>query len=216
MKNELLQIIILLRLTPWKKVYKSYHLLLKVLKETKDSNCRQTHQICTIYSNEHYDYWKWNHRAFPLACDCPICIPHQVITNCDLQWKGRFWKEICEKIGMQQALTTAYYSQAVGQMEIMNQTLEISLSTNAGPNWDNWAQNLNILALSYNFMLHTAIGFTPAYLLKGYILVSGLTLIHSPDSLIPVCGAWVRHLKCRWIVNYCVVATDQIKPYMIM
>ena len=35
---------------------------------------------------------------------------------------------------MQQALTTAYYSQAVGQMEIMNQTLEISLSTNAGPN----------------------------------------------------------------------------------
>ena len=131
-------------------------------------------------------------------------------------WKGRFWKEICEKIGMQQALTTAYYSQAVGQMEIMNQTLEISLSTNAGPNWDNWAQNLNILALSYNFMLHTAIGFTPAYLLKGYILVSGLTLIHSPDSLIPVCGEWVRHLKCRWIVNYCVVATDQIKPYMIM
>ena len=25
-------------------------------------------------------------------------IPHQVITNRDVQWKGQFWKEICEKM----------------------------------------------------------------------------------------------------------------------
>ena len=49
-----------------------------------------------------------------------------------------------------------YYPQADGQTEIMNQTLEISLKAYAGLNRDNWAQNLDALALSYNSTLHIA------------------------------------------------------------
>ena len=33
-------------------------------------------------------------------------IPHRVITDHDVQWKGQFWKKICEKTGIQRALTT--------------------------------------------------------------------------------------------------------------
>ena len=101
-------------------------------------------------------------------------IPYQVITDCDVQWKGQFWKEICEKMGMQWALSTVYHPQADSQMEIINQTLEISLRTYAGLNWDNWAQNLDALVLSYNSTWHTATGFAPAYLLRGYVAIQDL------------------------------------------
>jgi hypothetical protein len=54
-------------------------------------------------------------------------IPQQVITDQDIRWKGEFWREICNRIGMERALTTAYHPQADGQTKIMNQSLEISL-----------------------------------------------------------------------------------------
>jgi len=54
-------------------------------------------------------------------------IPRQVISDRDTQWKGEFWKKICDWMGMKRALTTAYHPQAAGQTKIMNQTLEIFL-----------------------------------------------------------------------------------------
>jgi hypothetical protein len=56
-------------------------------------------------------------------------IPRQVIMDRDVRWKGEFWREICDRMGMTRALTTAYHPQADGQTEIMNQSLEISLRT---------------------------------------------------------------------------------------
>ena len=49
-------------------------------------------------------------------------IPKQIISDRDTRWRGDFWKEICDKMGMKRALTTAYHPQADGQTEIMNQT----------------------------------------------------------------------------------------------
>ena len=89
----------------------------------------------------------------------------------DTWWWGDFRKEICDEMGMKRALTTAYHPQADGQMEIMNQTLEISSPAYVGPNRDNWVFSLNG-SLSYNSTPHTATGFAPAYLLRGYVLVT--------------------------------------------
>ena len=86
-------------------------------------------------------------------------------------------------MGMKRPLTTAYHPQADGQMEIMNQTLEISLRAYVGPNRDNWVSSLNGLSLSYNSTPHTATGFTPAYLLRGYVPITGSSLIHSPENI---------------------------------
>ena len=36
-------------------------------------------------------------------------IPRQVISDRDTRWKGEFWKEICDRMGMKRALTTAYH-----------------------------------------------------------------------------------------------------------
>jgi len=54
-------------------------------------------------------------------------IPQQVIMDRDVRWRGEFWKEICNKMGMTRSLTTAYHPQADGQTEVLNQSLEISL-----------------------------------------------------------------------------------------
>lgn len=58
----------------------------------------------------------------------------------------------------------SYHLQADGQMEILNQGLEISIHSYIGPDWDNWSGLLNAWALSYNSSTHMATGFSPAYL----------------------------------------------------
>src|SRR6267154_3711499 len=92
-------------------------------------------------------------------------IPRQVITYRDIRWRGEFWKEICNRMGMTRSLTTAYHPQADGQTEVLNQSLEICLRSYVGPSRDNWEKYLDALALSYNSTPHTATGFAPAYLL---------------------------------------------------
>jgi hypothetical protein len=109
-------------------------------------------------------------------------IPRQVISDQDVWWKGEFWKEICDWMGMKRALTMAYHPQANGQTEIMNQMLKISLWAYIGPDQDDWVSNLDRLALSYNSTLRIATGCAPAYLLRGYVPVMGACLIHSPDD----------------------------------
>ena len=83
-------------------------------------------------------------------------------------------------MGMKRALTTAYHSQADGKTETMNQTLKISLRACIRPDQNDCTSSLDGLALSYNSTPHIATGFAPAYLLRGYILITGSSLIHSP------------------------------------
>jgi hypothetical protein len=110
-------------------------------------------------------------------------IPHQVITDRDTRWKGDFWGEICRLLGTKRALTTAYHPQADGQTEIMNQGLEISLRAYVGPSRDDWSQFLNGLALAYNSTPHTATGFAPAFLLRGYVPLTSSTMVHHPEAI---------------------------------
>ena len=77
----------------------------------------------------------------------------------------------------------AYHLQDNGQTKIMDQTLEISLPAYIGPDWDDWVSSLDGLALSYNSTPHTATGFAPTYLLRGYVPITGSSLIHSPESI---------------------------------
>ena len=127
-------------------------------------------------------------------------IPRQIISDRDTRWRGDFWKEICDKMGMKRALTTAYHPQADGQTEIMNQTLKILLQAYVGPNRDNWVSSLNGLSLSYN-STHTASGFTPAYLLRGYVPVTSSSLIHLPENI-------SRYLEA----SYSLTENDLLRP----
>jgi len=110
-------------------------------------------------------------------------IPRQSIMHRNVRWRGEFWKEICNKMGMTRSLTTAYHPQVNGQTEVLNQSLDISLQSYVEPSRDDWAKYLDCLALSYNSTPHTATGFTPAYLLREYTPLTGSTLIHNPQGI---------------------------------
>ena len=86
-------------------------------------------------------------------------------------------------MGMRWSLTTSYHSQANGQMEIMNQGLEISIHAYISPDQDNWSEMLDALALSYNTSPHTATGFSPAYLLRGFQPITSTTLLNQSPSV---------------------------------
>ena len=101
----------------------------------------------------------------------------------DARWKGEFWKEICKKMGMIRSLTMAYHPQADGQTEVLNQSLEISLHAYISLSRNDWVHYLDTLALSYNTTPHTATGFAPAYLLRGYVPTMGSTLVHHPEGI---------------------------------
>jgi hypothetical protein len=140
-------------------------------------------------------------------------IPRQVITDRDTRWRGDFWKEICSRMGMKRALTTAYHPQADGQTEILNQNLEISLRAYVGPSRDNWSSHLNGLALAYNSTPHTATGFAPAYLLRGYTPITGTTLLHSPTSIPRPTGSPASdRLRCGAIIDNNIDNAEALRP----
>lgn len=110
-------------------------------------------------------------------------IPRQVISDRDTRWRGDFWKEICRLMGMRRSLTTSYHPQADGQTEILNQGLEISIRAYIGPNRDNWSDMLDALSLAYNSSPHTAMGFSPAYLLRGFQPITSTTILGRPSNI---------------------------------
>ena len=110
-------------------------------------------------------------------------IPRQIISDRDTRWRGDFWKETCRLMGMKRSLTTSYHPQSDGQAEIMNQGLEISIRAYIGPEQDDWSEMLDALALSYNSSTHTATGFSPAYLLRGFQPVTGTSILGQSASV---------------------------------
>lgn len=110
-------------------------------------------------------------------------LPRQVISDRDPKWRGDFWKELCRLMGMKRALTTSYHPQADGQTEIMNQTLEIALRAYIGPSRDDWTDHIDGLMLAYNTTPHSATGFAPAYLLRGFHPRTSSTLMHSASAI---------------------------------
>ncbi len=110
-------------------------------------------------------------------------LPRQVITDRDPRWSAEFWEQLCKHMGMRRALTTSHHPQADGQSEILNQTLEISLRAYVSAARDDWSSHLDALMLSYNSTPHTATGFAPAYLLRGYMPTTASTILHEPAPI---------------------------------
>lgn len=110
-------------------------------------------------------------------------LPRQVITDRDARWRNSFWKQVCQHMNITRALTTAHHPQADGQTEILNQHIEIALRAYISPQLDDWSDHLDGLALSYNTTPHTATGYSPAYLLRGYQPTTVSNLMHNANAI---------------------------------
>lgn len=115
---------------------------------------------------------------------CQFGLPRQIISDRDSRWTGLFWEELCKLMDIKRALTTAHHPQADGQTEILNQGLEIAIRSYVGLDKNDWSGMLDSLQFAYNTSVHTATGFSPAFLLHGYNPVTPNTILSSSDNVI--------------------------------
>ena len=77
-------------------------------------------------------------------------------------------KRICESLGIEQAMSTAYHPQTDGQTERVNQSLEEMLRIQCASKPEDWSVYLPIAEYAYNDHYHTSIQMTPFKALYGY------------------------------------------------
>src|SRR5260370_12937658 len=110
-----------------------------------------------------------------------VALPTQIISDRDTRWRNDFWKQICAYMGSKRALTTAYHTQADGQSEILNQTLEVAIRAFSNFDRYNCCTLLPRLSYAYNNTPHTATGQAPSYLLYGFKPKEPLAYLHGEN-----------------------------------
>ena len=79
-------------------------------------------------------------RVFPF-----VGVPKKVISDRDTRFTSNFFKELCKQLGIEQAMSSAYYSQMDRQSERTNQTVETALCIFGNYRQDDWVEWLPII-----------------------------------------------------------------------
>ena len=94
-------------------------------------------------------------------------IPKNFITDRDKLFTSNYWKTLVAGLGIKHRMSTAYHPQTDGQIERMNQTLEVYLRSYLNFAQDNWVQLLPMAQLSLNNLPSATTKKTPFFALHG-------------------------------------------------
>jgi RNase H-like domain found in reverse transcriptase/Integrase zinc binding domain/Chromo (CHRromatin Organisation MOdifier) domain len=94
--------------------------------------------------------------------------PRRVISDRDPRLVGKFATGLCDILGIEQNISTAYHPQTDGQSERTNQSLEQYLRIYTNYNQDNWADWLPTAQYMHNSWPNITTGKTPYELLMGH------------------------------------------------
>jgi len=95
-------------------------------------------------------------------------LPASIVTDRDTIFVSHFWKELFKLYRVNLQLSTAYHPQTNGQLERVNQCLEMYLRCAVQDSPQSWKSWLALAELWYNSSLHTALGCSPFKALYGY------------------------------------------------
>lgn len=87
-------------------------------------------------------------KRFGLSC--------KQILDYRLQFAAQFMKELCKKLEIERALSTAFHPQTDGETERVNQELEQYLRAFCNFNKDDWAEHLASAEFAHNIREHSA------------------------------------------------------------
>ena len=96
--------------------------------------------------------------------------PTSIVSDRGPQFVSIFWKELCNQLGIQRKLSTAYHPQTDGQTERWNAEVERHLRNLARWDQSDWASHLPLTQLQLNGATATATGVSPFSMLHGYDL----------------------------------------------
>lgn len=96
--------------------------------------------------------------------------PSQIITDRGSDWVGKFWTTLCNIVGIEQLLSTAYHPQTDGGTERVNQEVQAILRTVVSFAQDDWPSHLPACQLALNNRDSTVTGTSANFLLHGFDL----------------------------------------------
>lgn len=97
-------------------------------------------------------------------------IPINITSDRGVQFTCRFWKSLCEVLGIKLCLSSAYHPQTNGQTERTNQTLEQYLRCFSSFAQDDWTSLLPLAEFAYNNSIHSSIKKTLFFANYGFHL----------------------------------------------
>ena len=95
-------------------------------------------------------------------------LPSKVISDRDPRFAGKFMRELCKILGIEQNISTAYHPRTNGQSERMNQWLEQYLRFWTNEQQNNWSDYLPIAEFVHNNWPNETTRESPFAILMGY------------------------------------------------
>jgi hypothetical protein len=93
--------------------------------------------------------------------------PRAITSDRGSNWVGRFWTKLCELVGMEQRLSTAFHPETDGATERMNQEVQAYLRAFVTYAQYDWHKLLPTAMLAINNR-DTSLGASPFFLTHGY------------------------------------------------
>ena len=94
--------------------------------------------------------------------------PSDIISDRGKHFISRFWRSLCQLLGIKANLSTAYHPETDGQMERVNQILKQYLWVFINYQQDDWKHLLPLAEFAYNNTQHSATNVTPFFANKGF------------------------------------------------
>ena len=94
--------------------------------------------------------------------------PSDIISDRGKHFISRFWRSLCQLLGIKANLSTAYHPQTDGQTERLNQILEQYIRIYVNYQQDDWSHLLPLAEFAYNNTSHSATQVTPFFANKGF------------------------------------------------
>jgi hypothetical protein len=107
-------------------------------------------------------------------------LPRKIISDHDTRFTGKFMRELCRILGIQQNMSTAYHPRTDGQSERSNQWIEQFFRFYIDEDQKNWASYLPLAEFAHNSWRNESTGQTPFEILMGYSLRAEWTTAPSP------------------------------------
>jgi hypothetical protein len=120
-------------------------------------------------------------------------VPRKVVTDRDPMFTSHFTRALCETIGTEQAMSTAYHPQTDGQTERVNRVLEDMLRMYTSRSQTDWDEKLSCAEFAMNNADHASTGVSPFMLNYGhspYLPVSVLD-----QHRVPGASAFVQRMQ---------------------
>lgn len=121
-------------------------------------------------------------------------LPKSIVSDRDPKFTSRFWKELCNLLGIQLKMSTAQHPETDGQTERANRSLEEMLRHYVSYAQDDWDEHLPILEYAYNNSIHSSTKLTPFFADNGRN-PSSTILPNSSYSHVPKASELVTQLE---------------------